>query len=46
MEDGTFEDLKTTEGEKLALVAKPRSEQVKVYEGPVGRYTKCEECCE
>ena len=41
--DGTFEQLKANEGEKLKLVAEPTLERTRIYEGLVERYAECED---
>ena len=41
--DGTFEELKAKEGDKLRLVAEPRLERTWAYEGLVGKYAECED---
>ncbi|KAF8576471.1 actin-like ATPase domain-containing protein [Ramaria rubella] len=41
--DGTFEELKANEGEKLKLVAEPVHERVTIYEKLADRYASCED---
>lgn len=41
--NGTFEELKSKEGEKLTIVARPDPEQVELYGRLVDTYAKCED---